>query len=89
MKCSSKKGVLTDEIESEYRKELKELIQSSFDIAQNEPLITSDEDKEEEDVFAPYIQNVIEGQGNKKEIRFIDAIQQSLNQSMERYQDWY
>lgn len=78
-------GILTDEIESEYRNELKEHIQSSFDIAQNEPLITSDEDKEENDVFAPHIQNVIEAQGEKKEIRFIDAIQQSLNQSMERY----
>ena len=78
-------GILTDEIESEYRKELKEHIQSSFDTAQNEPLITSDEGKEEADVFAPYIQNVIEGKGDKKEIRFIDAIQQSLNQSMERY----
>ena len=78
-------GILTDEIESEYRKELKEHIQSSFDTAQNEPLITSDEGKEEADVFAPYIQNVIEGKGHKKEIRFIDAIQQSLNQSMERY----
>ena len=78
-------GILTDEIESEYRKELKEHIQSSFDTAQNEPLITSDEGKEEADVFAPYIQYVIEGKGDKKEIRFIDAIQQSLNQSMERY----
>ena len=78
-------GVLTDEIESEYRNELKEHIQSSFDTAQNEPLITSDELSEEEDVFAPYIQNVIEGKGPKKEIRFIDAIQQALNQSMERY----
>jgi 2-oxoisovalerate dehydrogenase E1 component len=78
-------GVLTDEIESEYRNELKEHIQSSFDTAQNEPLITSDEVSEEEDVFAPYIQNVIEGKGPKKEIRFIDAIQQALNQSMERY----
>jgi 2-oxoisovalerate dehydrogenase E1 component len=78
-------GILTDELEAKYRKELKELIQSSFDVAQSEPLITSDEGKEEEDVFAPYIQNVIEGQGPKKEIRFIDAIQQALNQSMERY----
>jgi 2-oxoisovalerate dehydrogenase E1 component len=78
-------GILTDELEAEYRKELKELIQSSFDVAQSEPLITSDEGKEEEDVFAPYIQNIIEGQGPKKEIRFIDAIQQALNQSMERY----
>lgn len=78
-------GILTDEIESAYRKELKELIQSSFDLAQSEPLISSDEDSEEEDVFAPFIQNVIEGKGEKKEIRFIDAIQQGLNQSMERY----
>ena len=80
-------GVLTDEIESEYRKELKDEIQSSFDMAQNEPLISSDEDKEEADVFAPYTQNVIEGKGQQTEIRFIDAIQQALNQSMERYPD--
>ena len=59
-------GILTDKIESEYRNELKEHIQSSFDIAQNEPLITSDEDKEENDVFAPHIQNVIEAQGGEK-----------------------
>ena len=80
-------GVLTNEIESEYRKELKDEIQSSFDMAQNEPLISSDEDKEEADVFAPYTQNVIEGKGQQTEIRFIDAIQQALNQSMERYPD--
>ena len=80
-------GILTDEIESEYRKALKDQIQSSFDMAQNEPLISSDEDKEEADVFAPYIQNVIEGKGQQNEIRFIDAIQQALNQSMERYPD--
>ena len=80
-------GVLTDEIESEYRKELKDEIQSSFDMAQNEPLISSDEDKEEADVFAPYTQNVIEGKGQQTEIRFIDAIQQALNQSMERHPD--
>ncbi len=78
-------GILTDQIESEYRKELKEKIQSSFDMAQNEPLISSDEVKEEEDVFAPFTQHVIDQQGKKKEIRFIDAIQQSLNESMEKY----
>tara|TARA_B100001287_G_scaffold262348_1_gene252172 strand:- start:918 stop:2906 length:1989 start_codon:yes stop_codon:yes gene_type:complete len=78
-------GILTDKIESEYRKELKEKIQSSFDMAQNEPLISSDEVKEEEDVFAPFTQHVIDQQGKKKEIRFIDAIQQSLNESMEKY----
>lgn len=78
-------GVLSDETEAAYRKEIKELIQSSFDTAQNEPSIVSDEAKEEADVFAPFDQKVLAAAGPSKEIRFIDAIQEALNQSMEKY----
>ena len=78
-------GILTETIEKEYKESLKTLIQSAFEIAQNEPLITSDTLTEETDVFAPHKQSVIEEAGNKREIRFIDAIQEGLDQSMSKY----
>ena len=78
-------GILTETIEKEYKESLKTLIQSSFEIAQKEPLITSDTLTEETDVFAPHNQSIIEEAGNKREIRFIDAIQEGLDQSMSKY----
>ena len=78
-------GILTKTIEKEYKESLKTLIQSSFEIAQKEPLITSDTLTEETDVFAPHNQSIIEEAGNKREIRFIDAIQEGLDQSMSKY----
>ena len=78
-------GILTDAIEKEYKESLKTLIQSSFETAQNEPLITSDPLTEETDVFAPHDQSIIKEAGNKREIRFIDAIQEGLDQSMNKY----
>ena len=78
-------GILTETIEKEYKESLKTLIQSSFEIAQKEPLITSDTFTEETDVFAPHNQLIIEEAGNKREIRFIDAIQEGLDQSMSKY----
>ena len=79
------KGILTETIENEYKESLNTLIQSSFEIAQKEPLITSDTLTEETDVFAPHNQSIIEEAGNKREIRFIDAIQEGLDQSMSKY----
>lgn len=78
-------GILTETIEKEYKESIKTLIQSAFEIAQNEPLITSDTLTEETDVFAPHNQSIIEEAGNKREIRFIDAIQEGLDQSMSKY----
>ena len=78
-------GILTEEIESSYRKEIKESIQTSFDYAHKQPVISSDEKTEELDVFSPFKQEVIAAAGPKKEIRFIDAIQAGLRQSMDKY----
>ena len=78
-------GILTDEIENSYRNEIKESIQTSFELAHNEPVISSDEKTEELDVFSPFKQEVIAAAGPKKEIRFIDAIQAGLRQSMDKY----
>ena len=78
-------GILTDETENSYRNEIKESIQTSFELAHNEPTIISDESTEELDVFSPFKQEVIVSDGPTKEIRFIDAIQEGLRQSMEKY----
>ncbi|MEJ6589735.1 MAG: dehydrogenase E1 component subunit alpha/beta [Crocinitomicaceae bacterium] len=78
-------GILTDEIENSYRNEIKESIQTSFELAHNEPTIISDESTEELDVFSSFKQEVIVSDGPTKEIRFIDAIQEGLRQSMEKY----
>ena len=80
-------GVLTEKEEKEIKELYRKNIQQSFDIAQNEDVIDSSEEKEESDVFQPFHQNVISPQSETKELRFIDAISERLNQSMEKYPD--
>ncbi|MDB3905394.1 dehydrogenase E1 component subunit alpha/beta [Crocinitomicaceae bacterium] len=80
-------GVLTEKEEIEIKELYRESIQQSFDTAQNEDVIDSSEEKEESDVFQPFPQNVISPQIETKELRFIDAISEGLNQSMEKYPD--
>lgn len=80
-------GILTEEIEDQYRQEIKNEIQEGLDIAFAEPEITPNQQSELEDVYAPFEQKVIEASGNKTEKRFVDAIQDGLRQSMEKYDD--
>ena len=78
-------GILSEDKEREIKEGFKQEIQNSFEIAQNENVIESSEDKEEEDVFQPHNQQVIPANSSGKEIRFIDAIREGLIQSMEKY----
>lgn len=78
-------GVLTEKEEKEIKEACRNNIQQSFDIAQNEDVISSSEEKEESDVFFPFQQNVISPKSETKELRFIDAISEGLNQSMNKY----
>jgi len=78
-------GFLSDEKEHTVKNQFRKLIQSSFDIAHKEEPIVSSEEKEEEDVFLAYEQQVVSANGDSKEMRFIDAIHDALLQSMEKY----
>ncbi|MBT5437716.1 MAG: dehydrogenase [Flavobacteriales bacterium] len=78
-------GVLHEKEEEEIKESFRNNIQQSFDIAQNEDVIDSTEEKEESDVFLSFQQNVISPQSETKELRFIDAISEGLNQSMVKY----
>ncbi len=80
-------GILTDAIKEQFTAEIKKEIQDGLDIAFAEELITPDEAAELKDVYAPYEQVVIKGEGKTSEKRFIDAIQDGLRQSMEKYDD--
>ena len=80
-------NVLTDELETEIKKAIKEEIQSGFDTAQSEAVVTASLETELEDVYAPFHQHVVEPTGEKSEKRLIDAIQDGLRQSMEKYPD--
>lgn len=78
-------NILTDELVEQIKNEIKEEIQSSFDEANNEPAIIPSLEDELKDVYAPFSQEVIEAKGTKTEKRFIDAIQDGLSQSFEKY----
>jgi 2-oxoisovalerate dehydrogenase E1 component len=78
-------GILTEELEQQIKSEIKEEIQTSFEQAQAEGPIEANVDVELNDVYAPFDQNVISPSGSKTQKRFIDAIQDALIQSMEKY----
>ncbi len=78
-------GVLSDEQEQKIKEDFKFEIQNGFDQANAEPAIIASENQEIENVYAPHEQVIVNAEGNKAEKRFIDAIQDALIQSMERY----
>jgi 2-oxoisovalerate dehydrogenase E1 component len=78
-------GILTEELELEIKSLFKEEIQKGFEEAQAEEAIDANLQLELNDVYAPFNQQVIVPRGNKSEKRFIDAIQEALIQSMEKY----
>ncbi len=82
-----KEGILTKDIEEGYKKEIKKEIQDGLDIAYAEEEIVPDIEAEYKDLFFPYEQVVKEASGDKTERRFVDAIQDGLRQSMEKYDD--
>ena len=80
-------GVLTKESIEEIKKTFKIEIQAGFDTANAEAAIIPNIELELADIYAPFKQEVQKPNGPLVEKRFIDAIQDALIQSMERYPD--
>jgi 2-oxoisovalerate dehydrogenase E1 component len=80
-------NILTEEIDKKFRSTITEEIELGLETVANEADIIPDLDQEVNDVFAPYIFEDIRPNSEKEEIRFVDAISQGLNQSMERHKD--
>ncbi|NVK66782.1 MAG: dehydrogenase [Flavobacteriales bacterium] len=80
-------GILTEETEAAYREEIKNEIQEGLNMAYAEPAIEPNVSKEMNDIYADFSQVVQAASGNTSEKRFVDAIQDGLRQSMEKYPD--
>lgn len=78
-------GVLTEALETEIKSEFKEEIQKGFEEAQSEGPIVANVESELKDLYATYEQNLIQPSASKSEKRYIDAIQDALTQSMEKF----
>jgi 2-oxoisovalerate dehydrogenase E1 component len=76
---------LSQALEASIKEGFKKEIQDGFDAAHAEPAIEASLETELNDVYAPFVQNVVEPKGSKTEKRFIDAIQDGLRQSFEKY----
>jgi len=83
----TEEGILTEETVDEYTIEIKKEIQDGLDIAYAEEDIVPSMDDELEDVYAPYEQVITTAGDKTSEKRFVDAIQDGLRQSMEKYDD--
>lgn len=80
-------GLLTEDLEKEVKKAIKKEIQDGLEIAFAEEAIEPDVNAELDDIYAPGSAEIITASGKKSEKRFVDAIQDGLRQSMERYDD--
>jgi 2-oxoisovalerate dehydrogenase E1 component len=80
-------GILTESLITEIHSNLKEEIQIGFDSANAESPIIASMETELADVYAPFEQVVVVPSSEKTEKRYIDAIQDGLRQSMEKYPD--
>ncbi|MBM3164417.1 MAG: dehydrogenase E1 component subunit alpha/beta [Bacteroidetes bacterium] len=80
-----KDGIISDQDVAEIKEDFKTLIQSSFDAANAEPEIPLNMEREFTDLYAEHNQSLVSPSGALREMRFIDAIQDALAQSMERH----
>ena len=78
-------NVLSDDFDNSLRAEIKAEIDESLILANAEPEIEANFEEELNDVYKPYHFEEIKPNSETENIRLIDAISNSLNQSMERY----
>ena len=80
------KKLLSENDINKKKKEIKKIINSSWDLAYSTPRLEANINSELNDIYKKYIPEENEEKGIKKELRFIDAISQGLFQAMEKYE---
>jgi 2-oxoisovalerate dehydrogenase E1 component len=78
--------ILTKEYDDEIKQEIKREIDESWAVANGEPEIVPTYERELNDVYQPYVHEEFQPNSETENIRFIDAISNSLRQSMERHE---
>lgn len=80
-------GVLSEDKIADIRKDIKSEISKNWKKTNKEPDVSADLEKELSDVYRETDIDWIEPQGKEREIRFVDAIAEGLDQSMNRFDD--
>ena len=78
-------NVLSEEVDEQIRAEIKAEIDEHWAITQAAPEVVADLHEELYDVYMPYTHEEFNHSDAKENIRVVDAISQSLKQSMERH----
>jgi 2-oxoisovalerate dehydrogenase E1 component len=78
-------NVLSEEVDDQIRAEIKAEIDEHWAITQAAPEVVADLHEELNDVYMPYTHEEFNHSDAKENIRVVDAISQSLKQSMERH----
>jgi len=78
-------GVLSVELDSEFKTAIKTEIDEHWAITQAEPDIVADLKEELNDVYKTYVFEEVNPSNDTENIRIVDAISQALRQSMERH----
>ena len=78
-------GILSEETDTEYHRAIKKEIDENLLLAFEEPVITSSESNELNDVYKSFDYEYFEENKEVENIRFIDAISQGLKQSMRKH----
>src|SRR5690606_3626196 len=80
------KGILTDELIQSIKKEISEHVLSELEYADNLPKIVPNKKTELNDVYAPFKnEEILPKSVSDREIRFIDAISEALDEAMKLY----
>jgi 2-oxoisovalerate dehydrogenase E1 component len=80
-------GILSEEIEASYRKEIIDEINEHLKLAFDEEKIIPNLETEINDVYKSYDYQAVKPSTKKNKIRFVDAISDGLKASMEKHAD--
>ena len=84
-KFLSENGILTEEFDFALKTEIKKEIDEALAFANAEPEIEASYSEELNDVYKPYQYQDVRSSEEKEKIRFVDAISNSLRESMVRH----
>ncbi|MFM1875843.1 MAG: hypothetical protein RL266_1580 [Bacteroidota bacterium] len=80
-------GVLSEALDQQFRSEIGAEIAAGLDFAFGEPDVTPNSATELADVYSPFEYAPVADQGERKEMRLIDAISDGLREAMKKHPD--
>lgn len=81
------KECITPQDIDQFRQKITEEIETHLKKAFDEPPVEADVEKELDGVYMPFVYEAVSTESDSKNIRFVDAVSEGLEQSMERYNE--